>query len=289
MRSVSWGLRAFVACAVLGGVSLILNPAPSAAEDACPQAVDGTTGELTGLGGSVADKSLYGATGILAFPLGCGIGVQIDTVAAGFDDRFLGAIGGHLFWRDPAKGLLGLYGSYTNWDKFGGVGIAHIAPEAEWYLGRWSLRGVAGVEFGNGASGVENGYIQNYDVKTRFFDQINVAYYFTDNFKAFVGHRYLSGKNALALGAEYGIPMHNGVMAALFAEGRIGEGKFHGVWGGLRFYFGNSDKTLIRRHREDDPVDWGASEFGGTTNGFNQTPTNTGGGGGGGGPGPAPE
>jgi hypothetical protein len=278
MRSITWGLRSLVLCVVLGGVSLIANPATSAAEDACPVAVDGVNAELAGLGGSAADKDLYGATGILAFPLGCGVGGQIDAVAASFDSRFLGAIGGHLFWRDPAKGLLGLYGSYTNWDKFGGVGIAHIAPEAEWYLGRWSVRGVAGVEFGNSASGIQNGFLQTYAVKTRFFDQINVAYYLTDNFKAFVGHRYLTGKHALALGAEYGFPLRNGVMAALFAEGRIGEGKFHGVWGGLRFYFGHSDKTLIRRHREDDPVDWGASEFGGTTNGFNQTPVITGGG-----------
>ena len=39
---------------------------------------------------------------------------------------------------------------------------------------------------------------------------------------------------------------------------RAGEGSFHGVWGGVRFYFGQKDKTLIRRHREDDPTDWGA-------------------------------
>ena len=47
-------------------------------------------------------------------------------------------------------------------------------------------------------------------------------------------------------------------MTSLFVEGRAGEGSFHGVWGGVRFYFGQKDKTLIRRHREDDPTDWGA-------------------------------
>jgi len=40
----------------------------------------------------------------------------------------------------------------------------------------------------------------------------------------------------------------------------------------VRFYFGQKDKTLIRRHREDDPTNWnnGAnSTFG---NGGSQTP-----------------
>ena len=95
------------------------------------------------------------------------------------------------------------------------------------------------------------------DIETRFFDAVNAAYYVTDNFKAFVGHRYLGGRHAAAIGGEVGIPMGNGKMAALFAEGRVGEDDFRGAWGGLRFYFGQKDKSLIRRHREDDPLnDW---------------------------------
>jgi hypothetical protein len=50
--------------------------------------------------------------------------------------------------------------------------------------------------------------------------------------------------------------MSHGIMAALFVEGRVGEHDDHGIWGGLRVYFGQKDKTLIRRHREDDPADW---------------------------------
>ncbi len=47
-------------------------------------------------------------------------------------------------------------------------------------------------------------------------------------------------------------------MGAAFAEGRLGEHNRNGVFGGLRFYFGQKDKSLIRRHREDDPLDWTA-------------------------------
>ena len=118
--------------------------------------------------------------------------------------------------------------------------VAHIGPEAELYLGRVTLKGVAGVEFGNKPSGTINGLTTTYDNKTRFFDQMDVAYYLTDNLEAYIGHRYLGGKHALALGGEYGIQMGK-TMTSLFVEGRAGEGSFHGVWGG-----------------KDDPTDWGA-------------------------------
>ncbi len=63
------------------------------------------------------------------------------------------------------------------------------------------------------------------------------------------------------------MPLGHGIMASLFAEGRIGEDDYHGVWGGVRFYFGQHDKTLIRRHREDDPNDWGVGIDGASNTG----------------------
>jgi hypothetical protein len=246
-------------------------PTKAPAQNGCPQAVDGVNGKLAGLGGSFADHRIYGGLGSVAVPLGCEFGAEFDATATNFDSRFLGAVAGHLFWRDPAKALLGVYGSYTYWDQLGGVRIGRLGPEGELYIGRWTLQGVTGVEFGNNASGMVNGLTQTYDIKTRVFDQTNLAYYLTDDFKAYVGQRYLVGKHAVALGGEYGIPIGHGVMAALFAEGRIGEGDNHGVWGGIRFYFGQKDKTLIRRQREDDPNDWndggvdGGSSTGSTT------------------------
>lgn len=41
-----------------------------------------------------------------------------------------------------------------------------------------------------------------------------------------------------------------------FAEGRISENDYEGIWCGVTFYIGD-DKSLIRRHREDDPDEWG--------------------------------
>jgi hypothetical protein len=146
-----------------------------------------------------------------------------------------------------------------------------VAGEGEYYWNRFTLRAVGGIEFGNSAShttvttttvppaGAVPGVIttstftETYDVKTRFFDELDLYYYPTDNWAAYIGHRYNGGKHALALGGEVAFPLGSGRMASLFAEGRIGEGNYEGVWGGMKMYFGQRDKTLIRRHREDDP------------------------------------
>jgi endosialidase-like protein len=56
--------------------------------------------------------------------------------------------------------------------------------------------------------------------------------------------------------ANFAWRVNGPLMAAAFIEGRIGENDFDGIWGGLRFYFGQKDKTLIQRHRQDDPIEW---------------------------------
>ena len=247
----------------------MITQAPSAAAAPCPQAVDGVNAKIAGLGGSFANDTVAGAMGSGSAPLACGWGVQIDGSGLSFDNRFLGSLAGHLFWRDPTIGLLGVYGSYTHWSELSGVTGYHVGPEAEWYTGRWTLRGVAGGEFGNTASGTIGSAVQTINIPTRFFDEVDLAYYAQDNWELYAGHRYFGGENALGLGTEWGIPLHNGMMAGLFAEGLVGQNNFHGVWGGVRIYFGQHDKTLIRRHREDDPTSWatgptGAAGVGGT-------------------------
>lgn len=238
-------------------------------------AVDGLNGKVDAFGGSMANRGIYGAKGAVTIPLQGHWGAQLDGVVGSFDHRAFGSIGGHLFWRDPSRALLGAYVSHTHWDQFGGVHVTQVAAEGEYYWQRWTLQGIAGVEFGNSASNTSvstaivppggggvpgvattTTFIEGYDVKTRFFDQINLKYYLTDNWDAYVGHRYLGGRHALALGTEYAMPFGR-LMGSGFLEGRVGENDFHGVWGGLRVYFGQKDKPLIARHRQDDPSIWG--------------------------------
>lgn len=154
LRSGAWYIVAAGICLAAGAASSadapLLTKAPA---QNCIQAVDGINGELAGFGGTFGGQQYDGGTGSLSVPLGCEFGAQVDGAAAGFDGRFLGTVAGHLFWRNPAKGLLGAYGDFTQWNEFGGVRAAHLGPEAEWYNGRLTVAGVAGVEFGNSQSG----------------------------------------------------------------------------------------------------------------------------------------
>jgi hypothetical protein len=181
----------------------------------------------------------------------------VDGFAGTLNGDFLGGAAGHLFWRNPAVGLIGVYADDMILDRFGGINATHVAFEGQRYWGRWSFGGIAGVEFGNSRSStsvVPGGTLTDtYDVKTRFFDQIDLSYYLTDNLKLSVGHRYLGGKEAAAFGGEWAFALGHGVMGSVFAEGFAGESDFHGVWGGLRVYFGPQDKPLMLRQRQDDP------------------------------------
>jgi hypothetical protein len=249
---------------LIAGVAVAAEKTPSS------RAVDGVNGKFELFGGSYATKGLYAAGGSLAVPLGDRFGAQFDGAAGSFAGRFLGGLGAHVFARNPQQGLLGVYADYTRWSQYGGVHVSRVGGEGEVYLGRWTLYGLAGVEFGNHASASltsRNSYPSGgvtatvvttqgaLDNKTRFFDRVTLSYYITDNWKASIGHRYLGGRHALALGGEYGGFNQRGVMGALFAEARVGEGAHnYGLWGGMRFYLGQSEKSLMRRNREDDPI-----------------------------------
>jgi hypothetical protein len=270
----------FLSMTAYAGDPLLFSARPIA--DYVP-GVDGFNGKVEPLGGRLANRSIAGNQGAVSFPLGGPVGVQIDAAFGSFDNRGFGNIAGHLFWRNPGQGLIGVYTSHTLWDQFGGAYVGQVAGEGEFYSGRWTLQGIAGVEFGNSASNTvsttsivapgptqpffpftgtpgvitTNTYTSMFDVRTRFFDQVNLKYYFTDDWVGYIGHRYLGGKNALALGGEYAFPLAGRFKASAFIEARAGESNFNGIWGGLKFYFGAKDKPLIARHRQDDPNIWG--------------------------------
>jgi len=237
-----------------------------------PPAVDAFNVKFEGFGGSVNGKSLVGGAGALTVPVGGQFGAQIDGLAGALDGDALGGVAGHLFWRDPSRALLGIYGSYTTWDRFGGVNAGQVAFEGEYYLGRFTVQGIAGVEFGNsratsssissqtaipfGTLNTLTTSTQRFDITTRYFDQINFKYYFNDNLSTYVGHRYLGGRNMAALGGEFAFPLNRGLLASAFVEGRVGESDARSIWGGFHIYFGPDDKPLIKRHRQEDPNLW---------------------------------
>lgn len=196
-------------------------------------------------------SGIFGVAGSFTVPINTNYGFQADALAGSWGgDGFYGGAA-HLFWRDPARGLLGLYGSVTyldrgNWpfiNDNSGVTVGRVGGEAEIYWNAVTLRGVAGWEGGN--------------VHSRGFVKADLAWYPSSNTTLSVGYRNTGGLSALALGAEFLLPQNIGNgQASIYAEGRIGEENFRAALAGLRIYFGPS-KTLIDKHRRDDPwSDW---------------------------------
>lgn len=239
-------LAAVVGAIVLGSAVCTASFAadPASGGTTMP-AVDGINAKLSGFGGSIAGQAYYGGDGAITVPLGTRFGLQLDGLAAGFNSSSQGGLSvlgsaAHLFWRDPSIALLGVYGAYVHTSDFGGSDFGSGAGEGHLYLNRVTIGGLVGVQGGSGNP-------------ARFFDIAQLAYYPIDNLRGWVGQSYMFGRSSLSLGAEFGISIGSGTMPALFATGSRLEDGSAAVIAGVRLYLGQRDKSLIRRHREDDP------------------------------------
>jgi len=221
-------------------------------------AVSGVNLKVDDAGGWLNGTAAGFSAASVTVPLGAQLGFQADSlVGVKGGDLFVGAAG-QAFWRNPNVGLLGLYGSVAYEDAFSnfaapntGIAIAKAGVTGEWYLDRWTLGGVAGWErttqFGTSLD--------------RMFDRIDLSYYLTDDFRLGLGHRFDNGLHAGALSAEYLFPSSNGLGVSIFGEGRYGESNYRAALGGIRVYFDGQNKSLIRRHREDDPPNYLVEDF----------------------------
>jgi hypothetical protein len=244
---------------------LFLGAGAQAADVSAPgarPAVDGPNGKFEVFGGlsrgtDVSGRGtdgLVGGAASMTVPLGQAFGLQVDMLAAARDGGFAGGAGGHLFWRNPDRALVGVYGALADNNKMD-VRRSRFGLEGELYVGRFTLSGVAGVERTSVTDVLlANGNLAVFNDRTRFFNIADISYYALDNLRLSVGHRYIGGLHAAAAGLEYQFAVGQGLGYSAFLEARLGEDHYRAVWGGLRVYFGQKDKTLIRRHREDDPA-----------------------------------
>ena len=206
-------------------------------------AVSGLNGKLEAAGGAtdLGDgddwDGAFRGIGSVSFPLGCMFGAQFDAgVLDNGDDTGVGLMG-HFFLRDPTSHLLGVAVSYQSND---GDHVWRVGPEAELYLGNVSLEAWAGFE-------------DPEDGDNDFFAAIDAGYYFTEDFRLSLGYRRSFDVDAARISAEY-LTTALDTPVSLFAEGTFGEDDYASVMGGVRFYLGGSSKSLMQRHREDDPT-----------------------------------
>lgn len=199
-------------------------------------------GILSGQGNGVLQGSV-------TMPLNHEWGIQLDGVVGVQNEEILAGGALHLFTRDPSRYLLGVYGSLHTWDS---IDIMRLAVEAEFYHERLTLSGIAGWEDINVPS-TKGGLTVTTPDDSHFFTDIDLSFYPNDNIRLWSGFHYENEESFGSAGIEFQ-PQKFEVPATMFVTGTYGGSEFTGVSGGIRFYFGaNPNKSLIRRHREDDP------------------------------------
>ncbi len=223
----------------------IYDPTPLAQQESEP-AVDGINFKLSLLSGVYQRNVLGNASnnmfvGSVATPIPYlhSFGAQLDIAGGSYDGSFTSAAAGlHLFWRDPNIGLFGIYGdwAYLNPEHAGRTGA-----EISLYLDRYTIDIFAGKQYGQ-------------HVYTEFVDEVDLAYYFTDNFRASIGHRLMSRGHVANFSFEY-MPQNLSVDGvSIFGEIEGGEDNYFGAWTGIRYSFGTGSwTTLIDRDRRGDP------------------------------------
>ena len=205
-------------------------------------AVSGPNGKIeifggwTGLNGFSSSAAFRGAASFTV-PLGERIGLQADIAAANaFNDTIYGGTL-HAFMRDPNSYLLGVAGGLGSSSS---TGFGYFGPEAELYLGNVSLEAYAGYINLNNA-GVSRGDL---------FAFGDAAFYATPDLRLGVGVSTVAGFKSAHAGLEWQM---ESTPISFKLDGRVGDNGFAAATAGLTFYFGGTEKSLIRRHREDDP------------------------------------
>jgi len=250
--------------------------------DGTKPAVDGVNGKITVYGGAGQSNSINiagipglsppqsstvwngigGAIGTVSVPLSHSIGAQLDLGAGAFGNNALGNATGHFFWRDPDKGLIGAYGSGLLLGDRAGRAVWTAAGEFEAYLGRFTGRAILGVQGANTYSGSAGPFdLYSYGGQAAFnqpdyfTDIVSATFYPIDDLALSVGHVYSFGRNAVTGEVEYLLPQFRGgnIAPSAFVSAAYGWNNSSNIMAGIRVYFGNHDKTLIRRQREDDP------------------------------------
>jgi hypothetical protein len=207
-----------------------------------PPAVSEINGKVNYSGGSMNSAEGHNFDGSITFPISHQFGFQADALYSriGEQDFYGGA--GHLFWRNPDVGLIGLTGGYLTRK---GVDTFQTGVEGEYYLDRFTFgcfAGVGSISYDSPVPFIDTD-------PTRFVGRISANYYVLDDLR--VGASYVTAfhDNLVKLEAEYQTPIRG---VALTAEVARGNHDYDHWLVGLRYYFGGN-KKLNARQRQDDP------------------------------------
>ena len=220
------GVMSAIVCAALSSASL----------HAAEPAVSEVNGKVSMQGGDVMGSGASTLDAVLALPLGHSFGLQLDGSSGSLLNQSYSGVGGHVFWRDPSVGLLGLTG--TN-QKIGNTLFIRNGVEGEAYLNQFSI-------------GVRGGYQGGDMLKGDYFG-IGGRWYINDNLVVNLGYDHAPGDTTTnGVGIEWQPTSWGTRQLALFARATETVDSGHAGAVGIRYYFGG-EKSLIQRHRTSDP------------------------------------
>jgi hypothetical protein len=218
------------------------TPIPTPVSGAMP-AVSALNGKWElDVGSYSGSGTVFRGSGSLSAPIGDRFGIQGDFTLGSTGGFVSGGGALHVFTRDPSRYLLGVTGGVVSTN---GGSLWAVGPEAELYAGRFSFEAWGGYAAANLSAPASN--------STGGFFIGDLAYYPTDDWRLSIGLSSVLGDSKLRLGTEY--QLHNtGMPLSLTADARLG-GSGSVVTVGIKGYFGgnNPGKSLIDRHRQDDP------------------------------------
>nr|VFJ67946.1 MAG: hypothetical protein BECKFW1821C_GA0114237_101323 [Candidatus Kentron sp. FW] len=227
--------------------------AAAAVADGLP-AVSAPNAKLAIAGGGGDSGGKVVGDGSVTFPIGERYGAQIDAMLGEEGSNTVWGVAGQGFWRRPEQGLIGVFGGHAKLDD---EEVNRVGATGEIYKDQFTYGGYGGYQFG--------------DADDDAFLGANVRWYNTDNFYVSVGGEITPDLSSSVGGveAEY-MPAFSALPGlSLFANASRGEEEFASAMVGMRYYFGPK-KSLIRRHREDDPPSFFGSIGGAGSIGMSQ-------------------
>jgi len=234
---------------VAGGIATLLGsllPGMALADDSATPAVSQVNGKVSAEGGFAHDQAVGIVSGSVTAPIGHDFGIQYDGAIGSSSGSGLWGLSGQGFWRRPSIGLAGIYVSHavtrSNNSQTAASNVNRYGAEGAYYIGQFTPSAYAGLEHFDSTGGNHIGG----------FGQVDLAWYPVDNLMLSVGGDKNPNKSFGIIQAEYQLGLAALPGLSVFAEGADAGNRDNMLLAGFRFYFGPA-KTLIRRHREDDP------------------------------------
>ncbi|HEY3760505.1 MAG TPA: hypothetical protein VGN23_02040 [Verrucomicrobiae bacterium] len=206
------------------------------------KAVSEINGKLTYAGGLMDGFAGQNFDGSVTIPIMHQFGFQADGLYSRISNLSFDGGAGHLFWRDPQIGLLGITGGYLYRE---GVDTYQVGVEGEYYWRRFTFSAFGGVGSIKYAQPVP--FIST--DPTRAIVRVSAGFYPVDNLLTKVSYTREFNNNLLEGNLEFQTPIRG---LALTGEAAIGSHHYDQMLFGITYYFGRN-KSLIDRHRQDDP------------------------------------